>query len=215
MQRDCVVNAWNERLVAPEPASCSFRCFSIYPKLLACLTSRPCFFFCSSIVCSGHGNGKTPCPLPAARRPRPGGDASLGQPGWHVGKLADVPPIVAHLRPSPGRPDAGHHNLPMRDFHTESLSHDPIHGYIAFTSPCGRARRRGLRAADDRPSLAAAAAADPPVADRLVGLSLGRAHAVPARAGGHAPGQPRDGRRSTTACKRSAPTCPAAATSSR
>ena len=26
---------------------------------------------------------------------------------------------------------------PMRDFQSESLSHDPIHGYIPFTSPAG------------------------------------------------------------------------------
>ncbi len=25
----------------------------------------------------------------------------------------------------------------MRDFHNESLSHDPLHGYIPFTSPAG------------------------------------------------------------------------------
>ncbi len=31
---------------------------------------------------------------------------------------------------------------PMRDYHLENLSHDPIHGYIPFTSGRGVATRR-------------------------------------------------------------------------
>ncbi len=52
----------------------------------------------------------------------------------------------------------------------------------------GTAGRRGGRAGDYRSSVGAADAADSPVADGLVGLSLGRAYAVSACAGRDAPG---------------------------
>ena len=61
------------------------------------------------------------------------------------------------------------------------------------TSPSFRAagwRGRGRRAADHRPPLGAAAAANPSIANRLVGLSDRRAHALSARRRRHAPGQP-------------------------
>ncbi len=73
-----------------------------------------------------------------------------------------------------------------RDFSHESLSHDPIHGYIPFVSKAGLSQGGSLRAGDYRPSVGPADAAHSSVADSLVGLSVGGAQPVSACAGGDA-----------------------------
>ena len=98
----------------------------------------------------------------------------------------------------------------MRDFRSESLSYDPIHGYIPFISGSGSARRRSGRAADHRPSVGAADAADPPIANRLVGFPRRRAYAVPACRGRDAFGEPGRGGPVREPAGKFAPTSPAA-----
>ena len=75
--------------------------------------------------------------------------------------------------------------------------------------------RRSLRAADHRPSLAATPAADPSVADCLVGISHRRAHPISARPWGPCTWPAGQWPGCSRACAKSAPTYPARDMSSR
>ncbi|MEZ6071851.1 MAG: HD domain-containing protein [Pirellulales bacterium] len=59
----------------------------------------------------------------------------------------------------------------MHDVHFDALIHDPIHGYIPFVSGDDLPAGEVAEPRPDRSPLAAADATDPPVADRLVGVS--------------------------------------------
>lgn len=59
-----------------------------------------------------------------------------------VARASQDPAVAWYIVPTPPPVSGTHgpaHNPPMRDFASENLSHDPIHGYIPFTSAAGLA----------------------------------------------------------------------------
>ena len=73
----------------------------------------------------------------------------------------------------------------VRDFTTESLSHDPIHGYIPFVSSSGLPEGENVRAGLNRSSVGAAAAAKSISCKRHGGVFPSAEHMrFSARAGG-------------------------------
>ena len=78
----------------------------------------------------------------------------------------------------------------MPDFRREALCYDPLHGYMPLVSNEGLAPGEvSERQIIDHPWLQRLRQIHQ-IANRLVGVSLGRTHAVSARAGRDALGQP-------------------------
>ena len=96
----------------------------------------------------------------------------------------------------------------MPDFRREALCYDPLHGYMPLVSNEGLAPGEvSERQIIDHPWLQRLRQIHQ-LANRLVGVSVGRAHAVSARAGSHAPGQPRRGGACTKVCTTVCPDVP-------